>query len=268
MIGRIVCFSDPIVPRLYPERAIQDGRPYKKGIWNSWARRNTWLDPHNEDNHAMLVALAKEAEVLGLDEIQLDYIRFPVDEATKWAVFPADRGVPRHEVLLGLLAQMDRALRIPLGVDVFGLTTMPWGQPEPLGQRLDLWIKHVEVISPMLYPNGMRAWMQDDPRNRPERLIALGISTLRKRVGDVPVIRPFLQGFPYGADFYDSEFIAQQVRGARRAHADGFLFWHPASHYALVRETAQGASDMGMPFTTASRGEARRQHVADTKTVR
>lgn len=260
VIGRIVCFSDPIVLCLYPERAIQDGRPYKakQGVWASWARRNTWLDPYNTDNHAMLVALAKEAEGLGFDEIQLDYIRFPVDEATKWAVFPAQGELPRHEVLLGLLAKIDRAVHIPLGVDVFGLTTMPWGQPEPLGQRLDLWTKHVEVISPMLYVNGMRAWMQDDLQTRAERLIAIGVTTLRKRVGDVPVIRPFLQGFPYGADHYDTDFITQQIRGARRANADGFLFWHPASHYAMVREAARGSADMLMPFPNVERAEARR----------
>jgi len=39
--------------------------------------RNTWLDPYNRHNHDLIVQLAMEAEALGVDEIQLDYIRFP-----------------------------------------------------------------------------------------------------------------------------------------------------------------------------------------------
>ena len=39
--------------------------------------------------HDLIVELAKEVEDLGFDEIQLEYIRFPVDEGTRFATFPA-----------------------------------------------------------------------------------------------------------------------------------------------------------------------------------
>jgi hypothetical protein len=261
VIGRIVCFSDPLTPTTFPERGIHDSRPYKNDqLWGNWARNHPWLDPYNEKNHDMIVALAKEVEALGADEIQLDYVRFPVDESTKWARFPAKNDKPRSEVIFSMLEKIDRAVHIPVGVDVFGLTTMPWGRPQELGQLPELWKKHVEVFSPMLYLNGMRAWHDKDRELRAERLIALGVSTMRGRIGDEPVIRPYLQGFPQGADHYDVDFMAEQIRGAKRASADGFLFWHPASHYDVVREASVSGPAKNMhPFAIEARAEVRKK---------
>ena len=85
----MVCFSDPYLPRNEPERAIMDNRPNKAGkVWASWGHRKTWLDPYNPKNHDLVVEMAKEVEAIGVDEIQFDYIRFPVDPATKFALFP------------------------------------------------------------------------------------------------------------------------------------------------------------------------------------
>lgn len=242
VIGRIVCFSDPLLPRRFPERAILDGRPYKRGaLWGNWARNHPWLDPYNTENHRTLVALAVEAAALGVDEIQLDYVRFPVDESTAFAVFPSQRDTPRHEVLLSMLEQMDRAVNVPLSADIFGLTTMPWNKSSSLGQVPAAWAKHVEIFSPMLYLNGMLAWRFKDSGPRAERLVRLGVATLRKRIGNGSIIRPYLQGFPQGADYYDENFITEQIRGARVGGADGFLFWHPGSRYQVVRSaTADG----------------------------
>lgn len=265
VIGRIVCFSDPRLPRRFPELAVKDSRPYKHGaIWGNWARRNPWLDPYNQRTHGILVDVAKEVEALGVDEIQLDYVRFPVDPATAFAEFPAKTDKPRSEVILGFLERVDRAVHVPLGVDVFGLSTMPWGKPEALGQIPEDWAAHVEVFSPMLYLNGMRAWTYSDGGSRAERLVALGVATLRKRIGDAPVIRPFLQGFPQGADHYDTGFIAEQIRGAKRAGADGFLFWHPASHYDVVREASVSGPAKGLaPFTFPTRQQERERVWSD-----
>jgi hypothetical protein len=263
-IGRIVCFSDPKLPRNYPERAVLDGRPRKKGeLWASWGRRNTWMDPYNEKNHDLIVELAIEAEKLGLDEIQLDYFRFPVDDTTRFAVFPAQVDTPRRQVLLGLLRRIDEAITIPIGVDVFGLTAFRKGDRAGLGQSLEDWAMHVEVFTPMLYLNGMGLWLRGEKEQRALRLVAAGVSNIRKRLGYGPIIRPFLQAFPQGADYYDTEFIAEQIRGARQGGADGFLFWHPASDYDLVRTAMSGSARGISPFPIDERFVWRRQAWTD-----
>jgi hypothetical protein len=259
-IARVVCFSDPFLPRNEPDRAVMDNRPYKQGkIWASWGKRNTWLDPYNTKNHDLIVEIAKEVEKLGFDEIQFDYIRFPVDSTTRWAHFPAQVETPRRYVLIGMLKRIDEAVRIPIGADVFGLTAFREGDPAGLGQSLTEWTPYVEVFSPMLYLNGMQSLVPRGSPARAHRLIYAGIKTLRGRVGNGPVLRPFLQAFENGADYYNPEFIAEQIRGAYTAGADGWLFWHPGSNFKMVQAALVGpARGMG-PFDMDARLAARRE---------
>jgi len=257
-IARVVCFSDPFLPRNEPDRAVMDNRPNKAGkIWASWGKRNTWLDPYNPKNHDLVVEMAKEVEALGFDEIQFDYIRFPVDSAVRFAQFPAQVGTPRRFVLLGMLKRIDEAVRIPLGADVFGLAALNEGDPAGLGQSLADWTPHLEVFSPMLYLNGMQSLVPKGGPQRAMRLIYSGVSRLRQRIGAEPVIRPFLQAFEAGADYYNPEFIAEQIRGAKSAGADGFLFWHPGSHFKMVEAGLAGPARGLSPFTFDARLAAR-----------
>jgi hypothetical protein len=255
VIGRIVCFSDPVLPRKHPELAVMDARPNRASeIWNQ-RRTNTWLDPYNTKNHDMLIELAVEAESLGFDEVQLDYIRFPVDAGTVFARFPSQGDAPRYQVLLGMLRRLDAALHIPLGVDVFGVAAIRRGDPEGLGQSLDDWAQYVEVFTPMLYVNGMKPWMRNKTEGRAGLLVEVSVHALRKRVGPAPVIRPFLQAFDRGADYFNTKFIAEQIRGARMGGGDGFLFWNPTSSYGIVRThmLSSGRAELSVPFENRPR---------------
>lgn len=269
VIGRMVCFSDPQLPRKHPELAVMDGRPkYAGQIWANTGKRNPWLDPYNTRNHDLIVGMAEEVAALGIDELQFDYFRFPVDEATPYAVFPAKSETPRRDVLLGLLRRVDEALRIPLGVDVFGLTAFRVGDKTGLGQSLEDWARHLEVFSPMLYVNGMGAWMRDEEGQRALRLVLAGVKNMRRRLGHGPIIRPFLQAFSNGADYYTPEFIAEQIQGSRFGGADGFLFWHPASDYTMVRRGMLGPARASMPFPMTERMIWRRQTWRDRMLLR
>jgi hypothetical protein len=266
-IARIVCFSDPYLPRNDPSRAVLDGRPGKEGVlWAAWGGRNTWLDPYNERNHQTITEVAKEAEAIGFDEVQFDYVRWPVDEAVEFAVFPAQVETLRRFVLLSFLRRVDAAIRIPIGVDVFGLTAFREGDAPGLGQVPEVWALHVDVFSPMLYVNRM-PWMRDHKEHRVMYLMETAIANLRRRVGAAPVIRPFMQGFPHGADHFDAEFIADEVRGARQGGADGFLFWHPGSAFGTVQAGMTGPARSLVPFPIEERARWRQQTWTDNLPV-
>ncbi len=253
VIARIVCFADRALPERSPERAIQDARPRHQGEpWVSWGTGGTWLDPYHPANHRLVVDLAREAEALGFDEIQLDYVRFPVDDGTQFARYPSETEETRTDVLMRLLRAVDLAVRVPLGVDVFGLAAYRRGDPSGLGQDLEAWTRHVEVYTPMLYVNSMRDW-QRGTDDRAFRLVFDGTYRLRQRVGPRPVIRPFLQAFERGSDRFDEAFIHDQVRAVRRARADGFLFWHPGHTYGMVRRAMRGPTRSLVPFPIPDR---------------
>ncbi len=257
-IARVVCFADPHLPKLHPERAIMHIRRNKP--WVSWGTGDTWLDPYNRDNHRMIVEVTREAEALGFDEIQLDYVRFPVDDGTQYARYPSEDGTRRPALLIELLSQIDRAISIPVGVDVFGLAAYRNGDPSGLGQDLEAWVRHVEVYSPMLYLNSMRNW-QRGASNRARMLVQRGVERLRERVGPRPVIRPYLQAFAKGSDGFNARFIAEQIRGARSGQADGFLFWHPGSRYSMVTRGMRGPGRQLSPFSIEKRMAVRRAGV-------
>jgi len=246
-IARIVCFADPQLPGRHPDRAIMHYR--RPEPWVSWGTGGTWLDPYNRANHDMIVELTQEAASLGFDELQLDYIRFPVDDGTQYAIYPAEDDTERPALLIELLDRIDRAVRVPLGVDVFGLAAYREGDPSGLGQDLNAWAAHVDVISPMLYINSMRAWEVGRP-DRSRRLVETGVARLRERIGPDMVIRPFLQAFERGAghEGFNPRFIARQIVGARRGGADGFLMWHPGARYSMFRRGMQGPARGVAPF--------------------
>lgn len=258
-IGRIVCFSDPVLPRREPLRAVRDSRPNKRGApWVSWGNGSTWLDPYNPKNHALIVTMATEVAALGVDEIQLDYIRFPVDPGTRFAAFPGQTEKPRRLVLRDLLKQVDESVDVPLSVDVFGLAAFRDGDPTGLGQSLEDWTEYVEIFSPMLYINNMKSWSRGVSEGRAFALVNAGIRRLRQRLGPGPVIRPFLQAFSAGADYFNADFISEQVTAARLGGADGYLFWHPASNYGTIARAMRRKSTRA-PFAVAQREQWRQR---------
>ncbi len=206
----------------------------------------------------MIEALTKEAQDFGFDEVQLDYVRFPVDEGVQYARYPAEDGTSRPDLLIELLQRIDRALTIPVGVDVFGLSAYREGDPSGLGQDLEAWVDHVEVYSPMLYINSMRSWHRD-VEDRSRFLVESGVSRLRERLGPRPVIRPFLQAFARGAghEGFNPLFIARQIIGAKRGGADGFLMWHPGARYSMFRRAMQGPARRVSPFPVEDRADQR-----------
>jgi hypothetical protein len=148
VIGRVVCFSDRQLAVREPDRAIQDNRPRRRGQpWISWGTGGAWLNPWDRRNLDMIVRLVDEVEAFGVDEIQLDYIRFPVDDGVHLAAYPGERtDVTRAQHLHELLARIDATISVPLGADVFGIQAFWEGDRSGLGQDLALWADHIDVF--------------------------------------------------------------------------------------------------------------------------
>ena len=247
VIGRIVCFRDNHLPRIKPSAAVLDSRT--KRLWRDQADM-TWLDPYSRVAHEHIATVAKAAEELGFDEIQLDYVRFPVESESKYAKFRnREDGAKRYQAIASLLARVDKRINIPLSIDVFGLTAYNPGDPDGLGQSLEHLAPYIDAISPMLYlANWPRhAWENPKP-SKTYSLIYNAVRRIRNRLGDQIAVRPLLQAFKFRALYFGDKFIHNQINAAETAGSSGHLFWNQFGAYrpvSVVWRRIESSSDDG-----------------------
>ncbi len=237
VIGRLVCFKDHQLPRVKPETGVLDRRTGK--LWRD-KTNNIWTDPYSAVVHQHIAEVAVAAQAIGFDEIQLDYVRFPVDPESKHAIYRNRRaGMRRYGAIASLLYEVDSVLDLPLSIDVFGVTAFRKGDPNGLGQSLEHLAPYIDVISPMLYLANWHQKIWENPRKPViQSKIHDAIRRIKKRLPDEIIVRPLLQAFQFRAEeLYGPVFIQYQIEAAERGGASGHLFWNPRGRYGAVAVT-------------------------------
>ena len=204
-----------------------------------------WLDPANEMAHGYLRDLAKEAIDAGADEVELDYVRYPVI-GIKNADFHLDKlGKTKPEVIRDFVREMHavtRARGIPLSLDIFGVVAQ--GKRidiDGLGQDIALLGPECEALSPMLYPSHYAKGFLgfDIPGNHPE-LVGVGtkgtIAQLQlgkdAHVTPTTLVRPWVQAVNYESPDYGPRYLGQELKSADDNGGTGWLMWNPSQDYS------------------------------------
>jgi hypothetical protein len=233
VIGRITSFKDSKLPLRRPDLAVRMGRDGKR----LFRAATGWIDAYSLEVQDYLIDIARELQDAGIDEIQFDYIRFPKGRSGGGGKWLHRDGRTRAKLMADFLDRADRALRIPISVDVFGLTTWVDGDPRGLGQSLEALARNAEVISPMMYANGMTTYFKDNLITKHVyAMIHCGLWRTRNKLPNT-ILRPFLQAYPNSVSFFGKSFIIDQIDAVHRAGANGFLLWNPT----MLNNTAYGA---------------------------
>lgn len=237
VIVRIPCFHDPWAATRAPRLSLmnRNGRPFAMG----------WLDPANGEAQDYIVDLVREAVSLGADEVQLDYVRFPVQSrGIGNAAMPAADG---HRSLamrafVQHVHEVTQAQRVPLSLDLFGVTAT--GEPsdiEALGQNIGVLGAQAEALSPMVYPSHYaKGWHGfDAPGDHPE-IIGIGtraaLAKLKAARITGTIMRPWLQASSFKTSRYGPQYILDEIKSAEAGGATGWLLWDPDnSYWALWR---------------------------------
>ena len=224
---RVSCFHDPWMTGKRPDLAI-------KGMHN-------WLNPNSVAAQDYLISIVDEVLPTGVDEIQLDYVRYPTE-----GVAHADLELGHTkttDVIAGFVKRVHEhteAAGVPLSIDVFGVVA--WQYPPDVnstGQDLSKLGPYVRgTISPMIYPshfhdgfNGFTA-----PGDHPE-VVAFGTKLaveVLKKVHSAAVVRPWIQGFPWHASNYSAVYVAQEIEQSHSAQGMGWLAWNAGGYYNEV----------------------------------
>ncbi|MFW5694584.1 MAG: putative glycoside hydrolase [Alkalispirochaeta sp.] len=209
-----------------------------------------WVDPFSEEVWDYNIAIARELQELGVDEIQFDYIRTPADGRTGDIEYRYRKESPamadndpyrddREEALSAFLARARQEISLPISIDVFGFNG--WYRMSYLGQDIARLARHVDVISPMLYPSHFpRAFFPDIPYlDWAETLYREGVARGRRITGDSVLIRPYIQSFLIGGELQFEEprytdYLKHQIRGSLDAGASGFTLWNFSGRYYMA----------------------------------
>ena len=230
VIGRIVCFRDPIHARAAWEagrrnEVVQsaDGGPYAGyGGFTNFA--SPAVQRYN-------IALARAAAELGVDEILYDYVRRP-DGPLSSMRFPELQGTP-EAAIVRFLRESRKALAgtsVLLGASVFGVAAT---RPKEVAQDIPAMAREVDYIAPMLYPShwGPGEYGVADPNGQPYAIVRASTTDFVRQVrGSGARIVNWLQDFSYGRD-YSSQEVRAQIKASRDAGVDDFILWDAAVEY-------------------------------------
>lgn len=236
VIARLTCFHDELLAQQRPGLAPLSRRG--KAVWSEKGTPN-WVDPALPEVQQYLIDLALEVVGFGVDEIQLDYVRFPTEGRLEEAVFSFDpAALSKSAIITDFVRRMRVALEptgTRLSADIFGVTA--WGSRtdiETIGQDVDDLLDLLDAVSPMLYPSHFADGFGriSSPVVHPYYFLYQGCQRLRIRAVERGVeVRPWVQAFDYRVPQYDAMYVTEQLYGAEDGGARGWLLWNPASRY-------------------------------------
>jgi hypothetical protein len=240
VIARIPCFHDPWAAAHAPRLSLmnRDGRPFVMG----------WIDPANPEAQDYVVALVKEVVSLGADEVQLDYVRFPVQSrGIQYAAMPPADGHRTRAIraFVERVHEVTQEQHVPLSLDLFGVAaTGDRSDIEALGQNIGIIGSAAEALSPMVYPSHYaKGWHGfDEPGDHPE-IIGIGtraaIQKLKDAKNGATIMRPWLQASAYKTTRYGPRYILDEIRSAEAGGAVGWLLWDPDNSYWALWQALQ-----------------------------
>lgn len=241
-IARIVCFKDPYLAQNHPELALKkaDGTPVTD------AYGLAWVNPCKEEVWEYLADVAIAAAEAGFDEIQYDYVRFPIGSVAD----AADYGVAiengtKEKMITGFLTYAAERLHekgIIVTADVFGTIIGSEVDIEHVGQNYTALAETIDVLSPMVYPShygcGVYGYKVPDAEPYGTVFAALTDSSEELQVleeSDKAIVRPWLQAFTAtwvdGHISYGGKQIREQIQAVYDAGYDEWILWNSRNHY-------------------------------------
>ena len=236
-VARVAVFHDNRLAARKPQYALKSKR--SGGVWRENGDLG-WVDPSHPEVQQYQLAMFRELIAAGVDEIQMDYVRFPAQGDTPdiaWHTMKTQKA--KHEVITAWTQRAKESVSPTgalLSADVYGVVAWDQGIDVRItGQKLEDMGQHLDVLSPMLYPSHFYSNFDHlaYPPDHPEYFLREGVKKTAKKAGPNVVIRPWLQAFPYRIKNYGPAYVVRQLKGNDEGKGTGWLLWNAENNYKV-----------------------------------
>lgn len=257
VIARTALFQDMNLSQVRPELAIPDrNSPTGKLLFKG---KPLWVDPGHPDVQMYNLKIVHELVELGVDEIQLDYVRYPAEgDLSGVSYYHVRNSADKTEHIRKFLSSawiFTKGSGVRLAIDVFGVVA--WGEEadrSTTGQRLEAFAPYIDVVSPMLYPSHFNYGFDgfSKPADEPVYFYEVGGKKVAALVGPNVIVRPWLQAFKWRVSNYNERYIQQQIEGNRAGGGDGWMMWNAGNEYDVVYRALGTVQSMQLVQNAAS----------------
>ena len=241
-IARIPCFKDPTLAAGIPELALTaaDGTPIVDG------KGVAWVNPCKPEVWDYLISLGRSCKELGFDEVQYDYVRFPVGEEAEAADYGVRITPTNKHVYIGrFLSYATEELHevdMPVTADLFGTVIGNEIDSEQVGQDYAEIAGTIDAVCPMIYPShyGPGNFNLKVPDAQPYDTIHAALESSKTELSGLKeqrcaTIRPWLQAFTAtwvsGHIPYTGNEIRAQIQATYDAGYDEWILWNASCNY-------------------------------------
>jgi hypothetical protein len=264
IVARLTMFKDPILAQARPEwapQAINTLRQDTSEIYKTYPDigdkqsflndtlptelmdslsipDSCWVNPASPDAQRYNLEIIKEVVELGVDEIQLDYVRFPTEAHLLTANYNIPDSIPKYQIIMDFLKSAQSITKdagITLSADIFGVVALQNEQDIiNTGQNIISMVPYLDRIHPMVYPSHFfgEFWGKGSPEDEPYYFVYRSCQELINLTQQRNKIIPYLQAFSLNKSQINSLYIVAQLQAVKDCGLEsGFLFWNAKGNY-------------------------------------
>lgn len=246
LIARVTMFKDTTLACNYPEWRPIIIPDSTDTLASQKKLEEHWLNPNNKEVQKYKLDIIEEIISLGVDEIQLDYVRFPTEGHLLDANFGIPDSLTKEDVIADFIKQVSNITHhsgVTLSADIFGIVALQhFEDVRNTGQDITKIMPYLDRIHPMIYPSHFYGefWGKAYPGKEPYYFIYRMCSVLQDEIEDDSKIIPYLESFSLYHNSTDPFSIAAQIQAVKDSGlGSGYLFWNAGRNYDATWEALE-----------------------------
>ena len=246
-VARVVMFHDQLTAQ---RDSLMRPENNNGGYWlESKRKKASWLDSSNPKVQNTLLSIIEEIAKKGVDEIQMDYVRFPTQGKQSEIIFAFQKedsllvqqdstNTPRQksDVIQDFVSKAKKICErynVTLTADVFAIVS--WQRDADIkatGQDIEKMSQYLDAIHPMIYSSHFSKdfGYREDLPNEPYFIVYKGSALSKKYADSECRVIPYIQSNSWKVN-YGYDYLVGQIQAVIDSGSDGYILWNASNRY-------------------------------------